>query len=302
MSDPARARKVADRIKVIVAEMLERRIKDERLGFVTVTDVRVTGDLQHASIFYTVLGSEQDRSATAEALADNRGRIRSAVGKGLQIRLTPSIEFIPDAIPEGAAHLEEVIAVAKERDAELAARAAGATFAGEADPYRRPEDAELDDDELDAIDDEEPSTSELAELDTASEALAQGDLNESDLGDNLDQNLAGLAAVSDAEEELPRTLQAEEDALVDDAPDDELAEEIMEEETYTELSPAMQDELGASGSEDDRRIDRELAEEEPTSPELAEVTPIDGDEDVPTDLAGDPLADPSQGSGPLGRA
>ncbi len=78
----------------------------------TVTDVRVTGDLQQASIFYTVFGSEEEREATAQALADNKGRIRSAIGKGLGIRLTPSIEFIPDAIPEGAAQIEELLAQA----------------------------------------------------------------------------------------------------------------------------------------------------------------------------------------------
>ena len=59
MASP-RVRKIADRIKVIVAEMLERRIKDPRLGFVTVTDVRVTGDTQQATVFYTVLGVDGD--------------------------------------------------------------------------------------------------------------------------------------------------------------------------------------------------------------------------------------------------
>ena len=58
MASP-RVRKIADRIQVIVAEMLERRIKDPRLGFVTITDVRVTGDSQQATIFYTVLGAEE---------------------------------------------------------------------------------------------------------------------------------------------------------------------------------------------------------------------------------------------------
>lgn len=153
MADPARARKVADRIKVLVAEMLEGRIKDERLGFVTVTDVRVTGDLQQASVFYTVFGSDDDRAATAEVLAENKGRIRSHVGKGLGIRLTPSLEFIADAIPEGAAHLEEVLAETRRRDAELAAARQGASYAGEADPYRTTEDP-ADDDEDDELRDD----------------------------------------------------------------------------------------------------------------------------------------------------
>jgi ribosome-binding factor A len=63
-----RSLKVADRIKVVVAQILETKIKDPRLGFVTVTDARVTGDLQNASIFYTVFGDLEQRSATAAAL------------------------------------------------------------------------------------------------------------------------------------------------------------------------------------------------------------------------------------------
>ncbi|KNX37510.1 30S ribosome-binding factor RbfA [Luteipulveratus halotolerans] len=140
MADPARARKVADRIKSLVAEYLEFRLKDERVGFVTVTDVRVTGDLQQASVFYTVFGEDAERESTAEALEDNKGRIRSAVGKGLGIRLTPTLEFIPDAIPEGAASIEKALRDARERDAELAQNASAATYAGDADPYRKPAD------------------------------------------------------------------------------------------------------------------------------------------------------------------
>lgn len=137
MPDTPRARRIAERIKVIVAEYLENRVKDDRLGFVTVTDVRVTGDLQHASIFYTFFGSDEERTASGEVLEAYRGRIRSAVGKGVGTRLTPSIEFIPDALPEGAAHVEELLAEAKRRDAELAAAASTAGYAGDADPYRR---------------------------------------------------------------------------------------------------------------------------------------------------------------------
>ena len=59
MGNSHRAAKVADRIKVVVASALESKVKDPRLGFVTITDVRVTGDLQQASIFYTVLGDDK---------------------------------------------------------------------------------------------------------------------------------------------------------------------------------------------------------------------------------------------------
>lgn len=135
MADPVRARRIAERIKTLVAEYLEFRIKDETMGFLTVTDVRVTGDLQHAKIFYTVYGSEEDRAATGAVIERNRGRIRSHVGQGLGIRLTPSVEFILDALPEGAAHLEATLDKARQRDAQLAAQAEGANYAGGADPY-----------------------------------------------------------------------------------------------------------------------------------------------------------------------
>ena len=145
MADPARARKIADRTKVVVAEYLEHRVKDERLGFVTITDVRVTGDMQHATVFYTSYGSDEERAATAEALESARGKIRSAVGRALGIRLTPSLEFVPDALPEGAAHLEDVLVATRAADAEIARTREGAAYAGDADPYKKP--AAPDDDD-----------------------------------------------------------------------------------------------------------------------------------------------------------
>ena len=140
MADPARAKKIADRIKVIVAETLEFRVKDERLGFITITDVRVTGDLQNASVFYTVFGGEEERAETAAALESAKGKLRAAVGKGIGIRLTPTLEFFADALPDTAAHMEALLREAKERDAAVAAAASGAVYAGESDPYRKPAD------------------------------------------------------------------------------------------------------------------------------------------------------------------
>ena len=144
MADTARAQKIADRIKTVTAENLDAIVKDPDLGFVTVTDVRVTGDLQHASLFYTVFGDEAQRATTARLLEVHKGKLRSFVGKQLGIRLTPSLEFVADAIPETAAHLEDLLREAKERDAAVAAAAAGARYAGEPDPYRkeREDDAE----------------------------------------------------------------------------------------------------------------------------------------------------------------
>jgi len=140
---------LAERIQQVVARMLDTRIKDPRLGFVTVTDVRVTGDLQHATVFYTVYGSDEERAASGAALESAKGLIRSEVGRQTGVRLTPTLEFVPDALPETAASLEDALRTAKERDSELAARASGASYAGDADPYKRPAD-ELD--ELDAED------------------------------------------------------------------------------------------------------------------------------------------------------
>ncbi len=148
MADQARARRIAERIKQLVTQGLSQVVKDERVGFVTITDVRVTGDLQHASVFYTVLGTDEDRTVAAEVLEDYRGRLRSFVGKGLGIRLTPSLEFILDALPEDAQHMDDLLRKVAERDAELAAARRAAGYAGEADPYRRPraEDEDEQDD------------------------------------------------------------------------------------------------------------------------------------------------------------
>ena len=145
MADTARARKLADRIREIVAEALEKRVKDPRLGFVTVTDTKVTGDLQHATIFYTVFGDAEDHTATAAALESAKGILRSEVGRRTGIRLTPTLEFIADAIPENAAHIEELLRVAAALDADVAAKAASAQYAGDPDPYRKPAEDDEDD-------------------------------------------------------------------------------------------------------------------------------------------------------------
>lgn len=138
MADQGRALKLADRIKEIVAKRLDKGIRDPRLGFVTITDVRVTGDLQHASIFYTVYGTPQEREDSALALKAATGMLRTEVGRNIQTRLTPSLEFIPDAIPETAEHIAALLAEAEARDAAAKALAAGAQYAGDEDPYVQP--------------------------------------------------------------------------------------------------------------------------------------------------------------------
>lgn len=168
MSDNPRPRRLADRIKTIVATMLDTRIKDPRLGFVTVTDVRVTGDLQHATVFYTVMGTEEEREGTAAALASATGMLRSEVGRQTGVRLTPTLEFILDAIPENARAIEDLLSQARERDAELARSKQGAQYAGDADPYRTAlEDREDSGDSEDAEDEtaDEPADTPGAQTD-----------------------------------------------------------------------------------------------------------------------------------------
>jgi ribosome-binding factor A len=149
--DDGRAKKLADRIAQIVAEMLERRVKDPRLGFVTVTDARITNDLRDATVYYTVYGSAQEQAGTAAALQSATGLIRSEVGRQTGLRHTPSLAFVRDTLPEGAQHMEELVARARAADEALAAAREGAQPAGDPDPYRVPADP---DEVEDGFDDE----------------------------------------------------------------------------------------------------------------------------------------------------
>jgi ribosome-binding factor A len=151
MADAARARRMSGRIKQIVATVIERQIKDPRLGMVTITDVRITGDLHDATVFYTVFGDEEDRVASAAALESAKGVLRSEVGRQTGVRFTPSLTFILDALPDNARQLDDLLAMAAAEDAKLAAVRLGAMPAGEADPYRKPR--VIDDDAADADDD-----------------------------------------------------------------------------------------------------------------------------------------------------
>ncbi len=150
MADRTRAHKLADRIREIVAETLKHRVKDPRLGFITITDARVTRDLREATVFYTVYGDENDRAATAAALESVKGMLRSEVGRQTGVKFTPTLTFVLDAVPESAANIEDLLRRAREADAEVARAAASASYAGEPDPYRKP----IDDD---AGDEDEPA-------------------------------------------------------------------------------------------------------------------------------------------------
>lgn len=145
MANP-RIAKMQDQIQEIVAQMLERRVKDPRLGFVTITDVRVTGDAREATVFYTVLGPESDLKRTAIALESAKGLLRSTVGKKLGMKFVPTLSFIPDATAEIAKDIEDAVLRARTMDEELARSREGAQFAGDADPYRK-RDEDLDEDD-----------------------------------------------------------------------------------------------------------------------------------------------------------
>ena len=142
MVDQARANRLAKRIAQIVASAIEFEIKDPRLTRVTITDARVTGDLHDATVFYTVLGetvdAEPDAEGAAAALASATGVLRTMVGQRTGVRFTPTLSFIRDAVPEGAKRFDELLARARDSDAEVARLAAGATPAGDPDPYKAP--------------------------------------------------------------------------------------------------------------------------------------------------------------------
>ena len=145
MVDVARARKLAVRIREIVAATLELQVKDPRLGMVTITDAKLTPDLREATLYYTVYGSDEERQATAMALESAKGVLRAQVGKQTGVRHTPSLAFIADVVPETAGRIEELLAKAREEDAKVHEQAEGAQPAGDADPYRAPRVVDEDD-------------------------------------------------------------------------------------------------------------------------------------------------------------
>ncbi|WP_314176927.1 30S ribosome-binding factor RbfA [Streptomyces winkii] len=148
MADNARAKRLADLIREVVAEKLHRGIKDPRLGtHVTVTDTRVTGDLREATVFYTVYGDDEDRKAAAAGLESAKGVLRTAVGAAAGVKHTPSLSFVADALPENARTIDDLLARAKASDEEVRKASSGADYAGGADPYRKPADAEQAEDE-----------------------------------------------------------------------------------------------------------------------------------------------------------
>ncbi|MDO0925454.1 30S ribosome-binding factor RbfA [Streptomyces sp. TG1A-8] len=147
MADNARAKRLADLIREVVAQKLQRGIKDPRLGsHVTITDTRVTGDLREATVFYTVYGDDEQRKAAAAGLESAKGVLRSEVGRAAGVKFTPTLTFVADALPDTARTIEDLLDKARQSDEKVREASAGAVYAGDADPYRKPD---ADDDETD---------------------------------------------------------------------------------------------------------------------------------------------------------
>jgi len=142
MADSPRSRRMAGRIRQIVASYIESQIKDPRLGMVTVTDVKITGDLHDASVYYTVLGDDSERADSAAALEAAKGQIRSEVGRQTGVKFTPTVSFFLDELPQSAQHIDELLALARQADALVEQARAHAVPAGDPDPYRKPRDVD----------------------------------------------------------------------------------------------------------------------------------------------------------------
>ncbi|WP_181794822.1 30S ribosome-binding factor RbfA [Streptomyces sp. WELS2] len=147
MADNARAKRLADLIREVVAQKLQRGIKDPRLGsHVTITDTRVTGDLREATVFYTVYGDDEERKAAAAGLESAKGILRSEVGRAAGVKFTPTLTFVADALPDTARTIEDLLDKARQSDQKVREAATGAAYAAGADPYRKPADDETDTD------------------------------------------------------------------------------------------------------------------------------------------------------------
>jgi ribosome-binding factor A len=145
VADNARAKRLADLIREVVAQKLQRGIKDPRLGsHVTITDTRVTGDLREATVFYTVYGDDEERAAAAAGLESAKGILRSEVGRAAGVKFTPTLTFVADALPDTARTIEDLLDKARASDAAVREAASGAKYAGEADPYKKPGEDEDD--------------------------------------------------------------------------------------------------------------------------------------------------------------
>ena len=105
-----RARRLAETIRRLVGEWLESETVDQRGPLVTVTDVRVTPDLRHATVYFTVLGDHADQEAAAAWLAESAGRGRAHLAREVRLRQVPTLEFVSDDVPGRAERIDRLLA------------------------------------------------------------------------------------------------------------------------------------------------------------------------------------------------
>lgn len=108
MSD-IRANRVAEQIKIEISDIINNKIKDPRIGFLTITDVEVTGDLQQAKVYFSVLGEEEEREASMLGLNKATGFIRSEIGRRIRLRKVPEISFEYDVAYEYGSHIDALL-------------------------------------------------------------------------------------------------------------------------------------------------------------------------------------------------
>jgi len=104
-----RPKRVAHLIQKEISEILQKQIKNTQLGFVTITEVKVTDDLRHAKVYFTIYGSEQERISTEKLLKRKTSFVRYLVGQRIKLRYTPEIVFQYDETIERATRIDELI-------------------------------------------------------------------------------------------------------------------------------------------------------------------------------------------------
>lgn len=107
--DNTRTNRVAEQIKKEIGDIINRKIKDPRVGFVTVTDLDLTNDLQQATVYISVLGEEQEKEDALTGLAKATGFIRTEVGKRIRLRKIPEISFAFDEAHEYGNKIDSII-------------------------------------------------------------------------------------------------------------------------------------------------------------------------------------------------
>ena len=111
-----RANRVAEQMKKELGDIIGRKIKDPRIGFVTVTDVRVTGDLQQAKVYISILGDEEKKQESLKALAKAKGFIRTEIGQRIRLRKTPELLFEVDEAIDYGNRIESLLHELKKED------------------------------------------------------------------------------------------------------------------------------------------------------------------------------------------